>query len=377
MDSFCFAIHTSHFCANLFRPKMEHAYLKFCFFLLLAIFLPTRVFGEPKAPCFFIFGDSVVDNGNNNYRETTAKVNYLPYGVDFPTGPTGRFSNGRNVADFIAELLGFDKYIPPYANGTTQDILQGVNYGSGGAGILDETGRQKYGDVISLNEQLSNHEATISRVTNLLGSKAAAKQHLSKCIYFVGMGNNDYLAYYLPQFHTSTTPYNPQQFAALLIFRYSTQLRRLYDNGARKIAVSGVGKLGCLPHEIATYGNSDAPACVETSNDVVRIFNEFLELLLKDLNNQLTDAKFVLARDSSSTTSYGNITVLSDTCCQVSTDVVSGGHCVQGTTPCSNRDEYMFWDGFHPTEAANLISAKIVYNDMSPLYADNNVIAIM
>ncbi|KAL3643568.1 hypothetical protein CASFOL_014383 [Castilleja foliolosa] len=233
------------------------------------------------------------------------------------------------------------------------------------------------GDVISLSEQLSNHEATISRIASLLGSKSAAKQHLSKCIYLVGIGNNDYLANYLPQYHTSTTPYNPQQFAALLIFRYSTHLRRLYDNGARKIAVSGLGKLGCLPHEIATYGNSDAPACVETSNDVVGIFNEFLVLLLKDLNNQLTDAKFVFTSDSSAATSYGNITNLSDPCCEVSTAVETAGQCVDGATPCSNRDEYMFWDGFHPTEAGNLISAKTTYDNMSPLYKDNDLIAII
>lgn len=56
---------------------------------------------EPQFPCFFIFGDSLVDNGNNNDLETMAKVDYLPYGIDFPAGPTGRFNNGRNLVDFI------------------------------------------------------------------------------------------------------------------------------------------------------------------------------------------------------------------------------------------------------------------------------------
>ena len=30
-----------------------------------------------------------------------AKVNYQPYGIDFPAGPTGRFTNGRNIGDII------------------------------------------------------------------------------------------------------------------------------------------------------------------------------------------------------------------------------------------------------------------------------------
>ncbi|KAG6419282.1 hypothetical protein SASPL_121498 [Salvia splendens] len=65
----------------------------------------------------------------------------LPYGIDFPAGPTGRFTNGRNTADFLAELLEIDKPLPPYANATDWDRINGVNFGSGGAGILDESGQ--------------------------------------------------------------------------------------------------------------------------------------------------------------------------------------------------------------------------------------------
>lgn len=56
---------------------------------------------EPQVPCYFIFGDSLSDSGNNNVLPTQAKVNYLPYGIDFSKGPTGRFSNKRNMQDVI------------------------------------------------------------------------------------------------------------------------------------------------------------------------------------------------------------------------------------------------------------------------------------
>ncbi|KAI3743731.1 hypothetical protein L1987_56796 [Smallanthus sonchifolius] len=40
----------------------------------------------------------------------------------------------------LSELLDFDDFIPTYATITDQQISKGVNYASGGAGILPETG---------------------------------------------------------------------------------------------------------------------------------------------------------------------------------------------------------------------------------------------
>lgn len=54
-----------------------------------------------QVPCFFIFGDSLVDNGNNNGLLTLARANYRPYGIDFPQGASGRFTNGRTFVDAL------------------------------------------------------------------------------------------------------------------------------------------------------------------------------------------------------------------------------------------------------------------------------------
>jgi hypothetical protein len=82
--------------------------------LLLVSNLQHCVHGNPQAPCLFFFGDSIVDDGNNNNLQTKAKANYRPYGIDFPKGPTGRFTNGRNLADFIGKpfALSTKIYIP-------------------------------------------------------------------------------------------------------------------------------------------------------------------------------------------------------------------------------------------------------------------------
>ena len=56
---------------------------------------------EPLLPALFVFGDSLVDGGNNNFIPSLAKSNFYPYCIDFPLGPTGRFCNGRTVMDLV------------------------------------------------------------------------------------------------------------------------------------------------------------------------------------------------------------------------------------------------------------------------------------
>lgn len=70
------------------------------FGLLLALqAMVPRVEGR----AFFVFGDSLVDSGNNNYLATSARADSPPYGLDYPTHrPTGRFSNGFNIPDIIS-----------------------------------------------------------------------------------------------------------------------------------------------------------------------------------------------------------------------------------------------------------------------------------
>lgn len=68
-------------------------------------------------PAMFIFGDSLIDNGNNNNLPSFAKANYFPYGIDFNGGPTGRFSNGYTMVDEIGMcncMLYNDSTIIPF-----------------------------------------------------------------------------------------------------------------------------------------------------------------------------------------------------------------------------------------------------------------------
>lgn len=78
------------------------------FFLVLALLLWRFSHLEAQSvPAVYVFGDSLVDVGNNNHLPVSiAKANFPHNGVDFPTKePTGRFSNGKNAADFLGELV--------------------------------------------------------------------------------------------------------------------------------------------------------------------------------------------------------------------------------------------------------------------------------
>ncbi|KAG8637380.1 hypothetical protein MANES_15G115701v8 [Manihot esculenta] len=263
----------------------------------------AALFVVPQVPCYFIFGDSLADNGNNNFLNTLAKANYSPYGIDFPYGSTGRFTNGRTIVDAIAELMGFQHFIPPFATATGIDRLFGVNYASGSAGIRKETG-QHLGERIPFDMQLENHQTTVLELVDIPGTKWAAEWHLSRCLYS----------------YRTSRDYTLSQFSQLPIQQYTQQLLALYDYGARKIALFG-------------------------------LFNKKLKSLVKELNANLTDAKFIyinyyaIGADSS----VLNFKDSSIGCCPVSSD----GECIENEVPCKNRTEYAFWDSYHPTEAVN------------------------
>ena len=79
---------------------------------------PASAAPPPSLPAIFVFGDGALDVGNNNNLPEgqemgdAPRANHPYYSIDFPNSePTGRFSNGYNIADFIG------KYSTEYAAG--------------------------------------------------------------------------------------------------------------------------------------------------------------------------------------------------------------------------------------------------------------------
>uniref|UniRef100_J3LZF3 Uncharacterized protein n=1 Tax=Oryza brachyantha TaxID=4533 RepID=J3LZF3_ORYBR len=149
--------------------------------LLLAVAAARVVVPAAAAPApasaaraFFVFGDSLVDNGNNNYLMTTARADAPPYGIDFPTHmPTGRFSNGLNIPDIISEYLGSQPALPYLSPDLRGDnLLVGANFASAGVGILNDTGIQ-FVNIIRIGQQLENFQNYQQKLAAFAGEDAA------------------------------------------------------------------------------------------------------------------------------------------------------------------------------------------------------------
>ncbi|XP_058074097.1 GDSL esterase/lipase At1g29670-like [Magnolia sinica] len=328
----------------------------------------------------FVFGSSLVDNGNNNYvRNSSTRADYLPYGIDFLLGPSGRFSNGRNPIDVLGELLKLPGFLPPFTDPTTKGkkIVHGVNYASGGSGILDQTGPVT-GGVISLNQQIWNFQKiTIPDLRLQLGhTHRQLSSHLSKSLFVLGTGGNDYLLNYF-----SSTGANHQMslqdFTNTLIASFSKQLKWLYGLGGRKFVVLSVQVMGCIPTVRESIGNG---SCFEPFNEAALLFNQRLKLLVDDIKTQMPASNLVFVN------SYKIIKDIIDNpiskgfketrkaCCERSSNKTSGGvMCERGGRTCGDRASYVFFDGLHPTDAVNKWIAKKAYgsNRKSEVYPIN------
>ncbi|KVH99468.1 Lipase, GDSL [Cynara cardunculus var. scolymus] len=234
-------------------------------------------------PAMFIFGDSLIDNGNNNDLASLAKANYYPYGIDFNGGPTGRFSNGYTMVDAIAELLGLP-LIPAYsqASNSADQMLHGVNFASAAAGILDITGRNF----------------------------------------------------------------------------------QLYNLGARKFVLAGIGLMGCIPSILA---QGTTGRCSDEVNQLVLPFNANMKTMINNLSVNLPGSKFVfidvhnMFQDILANARFYGFRVVNRGCCGIGRN---RGQitCLPLQTPCPNRNEYVFWDAFHPTEAVNVLMGRKAFS---------------
>ncbi|ESQ50544.1 hypothetical protein EUTSA_v10022766mg [Eutrema salsugineum] len=329
---------------------MAEGILPKAFWILAATVFAAATVVYGQAPCYFIFGDSTFDNGNNNNLQSKAKVNFSPYGIDFPKGPTGRFTNGRTIPDMIGELSGFKDLIPPYAGASREQAHTGLNYASGGGGLREETS-EHLGDRISLRKQIQNHKKAIKK------AKVPAER-LGQCLYAINIGSNDYINnYFMSEHYNTSRRFKPDQYAYSLIILYRSYLKSLHRLGARKVALFSITQIGCTPKMMVSHGGGKG--CAKEVNNAVAIFNKNLEDLVKDFNRKVQGAKFTYVDifSGGDPLAYGllGFKVGDKACCTVP----PGGELCEPNQPvCANRTEYVFWDSIHSSEATNKLVAK-------------------
>lgn len=321
-----------------------------------------------SASCIFIFGDSLVDTGNNNYITTLARADIWFNGIDFANRlPTGRFCNGRTVPDFLSKIMGLSTptpYLDPQTNGT--NLLGGVNFASGGSGILPSTG-YKYIGRTPFDRQIEYFADIKTQLASMMDPPAESALHfISEALFYINIGSYDYVSNYFLRDSKVSQLYSVAEYQQLLLLRFADQFKKLYEMGARKFLISNLGPLGCTPWMISLE-NLDNGSCVGYVNGIISDFNQGLENMVKNkLQNQFFDARFVLSDNYAILTeiinnpsAYG-FKYVNESCCGL-------GH-LRAEFPCSpisglclHRSDYVFWDAFHPTDALNSILATTQY----------------
>ncbi|KAK3412227.1 hypothetical protein EUGRSUZ_I01017 [Eucalyptus grandis] len=336
---------------------------------LVLLLVHVRAQDDNGLGASFIFGDSLVDAGNNNYLQTLSKANIPPNGIDFRASggnPTGRFTNGRTIGDIVGEELGQPNYAVPFLspNSTGKAILSGVNYASGGGGILNATGRI-FVNRLSLDIQVDYFNITRKQLDSLLGPSQAKDYLMKKSIFSITIGSNDFLNnYLLPVLSIGArASQTPDAFIDDMINHLRNQLTRLYQLDARKFVLGNVGPIGCIPYQ-KTINQLSSDQCVDLANQLARQYNSRLQDLLTELNENLPGATFVHANVYDLVmeliTNYDNysFTTATTACCGNGGQFAGIVPCGPVSSLCSDRSTHVFWDPYHPSEAANLILAK-------------------
>ncbi|KAK3027426.1 hypothetical protein RJ639_042066 [Escallonia herrerae] len=310
----------------------------------------------------FIFGDSLSDVGNNNkLTMSLARANLPFYGIDFGNGmPNGRFTNGRTVADIIGDKMGLPRPPAFLDPSLSEDVIlaNGVNYASGGGGILNETGGL-FVQRFSLYKQIELFQGTQELIRAQIGTPAAEK-FFQESQYVVAHGSNDFINNYLMPVYSDSWSYNDQTFISYLMETLQGQLKMLHSLGARKLMVFGLGPMGCIPLQRVLSTSGD---CQHRTNKLALNFNQAGSKLLEDLSSNLPNASYqfgdaydVVNSVITNPSQYG-FSNADSPCCSFG-KIRPALTCIPASTLCKDRSKYVFWDEYHPSDSANELIAN-------------------
>lgn len=304
-------------------------------FVLFSFILPL----EAKAANYsqlFVFGDSLSDTGNL----------FNASGGQFPPENlgyfNGRVSNGPNWVDYLSQDLGLSTPTPVLNVLDGTPPTGGINYAFGGATTTTAN---------TLDSNLFGLPQEIGAFTNpLIQNNQTAD---ANALYIVWAGANDYLPTTSPNFTPFTTP-------ETTVSNIAGAVNGLAGVGAKNIMVVNLPSLGNTPlaNGLSPFPAPDLPPNTpDRLNNLTDAHNALLSTTLDNLSSALNgqnvnlisldvNALFQEVLDPTRSP-FSNLT----------------DPCILNPS-CTNPDEFLFWDGNHPTTATHRLIGQLAFNSL-------------
>ncbi|XP_060217673.1 acetylajmalan esterase-like [Lycium barbarum] len=346
----------------------------------LLLLLSTSLFFSPSSAqtkcnikSVYQLGDSLADNGNvirTPGASIIFKADRSPYGETFFKKPTGRFSNGRVITDFISQSFKLPLLNAYLDKGAT--FTQGVNFAVAGATALDNS------FWAARNIRLPNWNTPLpNQLSSFKTHLQSTRGNLKDSLVIMGeWGGNDY---YNGFFQNKQIP-EVRTYVPFVIAGIMRGIKDVISQGATRVLVPGIYPLGCLPLYLTSFPDNNASAydnlgCLRNYNDFASYHNRYVNRAIANLQRSFPnvsivygdfyDAILTLIRSPSS---YGfNQNTLLSACCgtrgryNFNFGTVCGA---AGIKACSNPAQYVHWDGIHLTDEAHHRITDILVKDM-------------
>ncbi|MDJ0706461.1 MAG: SGNH/GDSL hydrolase family protein [Leptolyngbyaceae cyanobacterium MO_188.B28] len=286
----------------------------------------------------YSFGDSLVDPGNLFQLTLERRVELgLPAPVPQTPPYAQRLSNGPVWVEFLASDLGLTPALstslgltPPLIPSLGSEFPNdGIHFGFGGA----STG--------TLNTNLPSPTGTllqIARFQNFLESTPNFQPNNENALYILLAGNNDYAGSRItPRVEDISGPINNTEFA----------LSSLIDLGAQNILVSNLPLLGLTPRFRESPEADDINELIMLHNMALSETLDKWRKKLPDINLVSFDFNAVFENAVSNPADFGLTNVTTPCLTNFSFPFDADFNI------CSNPDEFLFWDDFHPTTSSH------------------------
>ncbi|XVE54557.1 hypothetical protein DITRI_Ditri03aG0091000 [Diplodiscus trichospermus] len=327
----------------------------------------------PKFSAIIIFGDSTVDTGNNNFISTLFKANMPPYGENYPGHiPTGRFSDGKLVSDFVAASLGIKEALPPFLepNLSNDELRTGVSFASAGSGYDDLT--SLLSRVIPVSKQIELFKNYIEKLNGIVGEEKA-QNIIGEALVIISAGTNDFVFNFF-DIPTRRLEFDSNGYQRFLLQRLENFIKELYDLGCRKMVVSGLPPIGCLPIQMtAKFEIPTNRKCLEDQNSDAQSYNKKLVKLLPEIQATQPRSKIVYAdvyeplMDMITHPKQYGFEETNKGCC--GTGLLEASFLCNPVTPiCKKPSHFLFWDSVHPTQEGYRYIAKYLIMEVLPKF---------